>query len=109
MKTARELMTQAATKVTAQSAALSQIGASYKFVLTGEGGGTWLLDLKGKATLTEGDGTADCTLKLDAADFTQLMAGTTQAPALFFGGRLQIEGDMGLAMKLEPLMQIMAS
>lgn len=108
MTTAAEKMEQAAVAIQKNSAAASAVGAIYKFVLDGDGGGTWILTLKGVPTIKQGDGEAECTIKMAAKDYVDMMEGRVQGQDLFFAGRLQIEGDMGLAMKLQALTEIMA-
>jgi len=96
-------MDRARTKLGENPSLADQIGATYKFELSGEGGGTWLATLKNPPKLEETDGPADCTLKLAASDYVELMEGRVEAPQLFFAGKLLIEGDLGLAMKLGSL------
>lgn len=108
MATAREKMKEASEKIAKNASVASQIGAVYKFVLSGDGGGTWLMDLRDSPKIVEGDGDAQCTIKMDANDYVDMMEGRTQGQALFFMGKLQIEGDMGLAMKLQSLTEMLA-
>lgn len=103
MATVRERMNEAAQKLAAHPEAVEGVQATYKLVLSGEGGGTWLMTLKRPPSLVETDGDADCTIRVAASDYLALMEGRVQAPALFFAGKLQIEGDLSLAMKLGAL------
>ena len=66
MSTANEIMSTVGERLAANKQAASEIGAIYKFVLEGDGGGTWIMNLKGDASLTAGDGAADCTLVMSA-------------------------------------------
>ena len=50
--------------------------------------------------VTADDGDADCTITADAETFQELLAGDLDPTAAFMSGRLAIDGDMGLAMKL---------
>lgn len=93
-------------RLAANKEAASAIGASYKFVLEGEGGGTWLMNLKGDATLTPGDGPADCTLTMSAENGVALFEGKVTGEQLFFGNQLRVEGDMSLALRLQSLLAI---
>ena len=101
-------MTLAADALTKNAGAAGAVGAVYKFVLEGEGGGTWLVNLKGTPTISPGDGSSECTIKMAAHDFVDLLEGRAQGQDLFFAGKLQIEGDMGLALKLQSLVEIMS-
>ncbi|MCA9774372.1 MAG: SCP2 sterol-binding domain-containing protein [Myxococcales bacterium] len=81
-----------------------KINAIYKFNITGDGGGTWLVNMKDKPGVTTGDGTADCTITMAAADFIDLVNGKLNGQMAFMSGKLKIAGDMGLAMKLQKLL-----
>ncbi len=107
MATAKEKMQQAADKISKNADQAKQIGAVYKFVLEGEGGGTWIMDLRDDPKVTEGDGDAQCTILMDAGDYVDMMEGRAQGQQLFFMGKLRIEGDMGLAMKLQSLTEML--
>lgn len=107
MATAKELMLAAHQKLQTQKAAASAIGATFKLVLNGEGGGTFLLNLKDDVGVKETDGAADCTLKLSATDYVDMMEGRANPQALFFQGKLQIEGDIALALKLQNITEVL--
>lgn len=106
MATSQELMRRIGEKIAGRKELLSSVGAVYKFVLDGDGGGTYLVDLKSELKVTEGDGPAACTVLMTAADFVDLFEGRANGQALFFGGRLRVEGDMGLALKLQTLTDV---
>ncbi len=103
MATAAELFERIGQKIAGKSDLSSSIGAVYKFVLDGAGGGTWVVDLKQALAVTQGDGPAGCTVLMSAADFVDLFEGRANGQALFFSGKLKVEGDMGLALKLQQL------
>ncbi|MCC6216803.1 MAG: SCP2 sterol-binding domain-containing protein [Polyangiaceae bacterium] len=107
MATAKEKMDEAATKIAANADQAKTVGATYKFVLDGDGGGTWVMNLKDDPGITEGDGTAQCTIKMKASDYVDMVEGRANGQQLFFSGKLKIEGDMGLAMKLQKVMEVM--
>jgi len=106
MATASELFERIGQKIAGRDDLKGTVGAIYKFVLDGDGGGTWLLDLKSALTVTKGDGVAACTVTMTAADFVDLFEGRASGQALFFTGKLKVDGDMGLALKLETLTDI---
>jgi putative sterol carrier protein len=106
MATAKEKMDQAATQIGQNKEQAKQIGAIYKFVLDGDGGGTWVMNLKDDPGVTEGDGDAQCTIKMAASDYVDMVEGKANGQQLFFTGKLKIEGDMGLAMKLQKLTEM---
>jgi len=103
---AAERIAQLAEKIKANPSVAAEIDAIYKFVLTGDGGGTWLVNLKDAPGVQQGDGDADCTLTLAADDFVQLLDDPNTGQQLFFGGKLQVDGDMGLALKLQQLTEL---
>ena len=79
----------------------AQIGASYKFEVTGDGGGTWVVNLKeGNGSVSAGDGEADCHITVEAADFLAIINGELNGQMAFMSGKLKVQGDMMLAMKL---------
>jgi len=45
------------------------IGAVYKFNVTGDNGGTWVINLKDNPGVSEGDAPADCTITVGSQDF----------------------------------------
>lgn len=106
MSTASEKMAQIGQKINEKKAQASAVGAIYKFVLEGDGGGTWIVNLKDNPGVTEGDGPAECTLKMSVSDGLDLLEGRARGEQLFFAQKLRIEGDMGLAMRLQALLEI---
>jgi putative sterol carrier protein len=103
MTTAAELIERIKQKVAGQPELLTLVGAVYKFVLEGTGGGTYLLDLKQSLTVTPGDGPASCTIVMSCEDFVDLFEGRANGQTLFFNGKLRVDGDMGQALKLQQL------
>ena len=107
MTTAQEKMEVAATRLVNHSDRLKGIGAIYKFVLEGDGGGTWVANFKGTPSIEPGDGEAECTIIMAAQDYVDMLEGRANPQQLFFTGKLKVEGDMGLAMKLGDIADIM--
>jgi len=66
-----------------------------KFVITGEG--ALIIDADGARA---GDDAADVTLTADAETFKAILDGEQNPTAAFMTGKLTVDGDMGLAMKL---------
>ena len=66
-----------------------------KFVIEGEG--ALMVDSDG---VRAGDETADVTLTADAETFQGILNGDMDPTMAFMQGKLAIEGDMGLAMRL---------
>jgi predicted lipid carrier protein YhbT len=107
MATASELFERIGEKIAGRKELLTSVGAVYKFVVEGDGGGTWLVDLKTGPKVTSGDGSAACTVRIPSADFVDLFEGRANGQALFFSGKLRVEGDMALALKLEALTSVL--
>jgi putative sterol carrier protein len=77
----------------------SGLKATLKFAFT-DGG---VLYIDGKAAPNEvhnEDKPADCTVKVSLADFGSLMARKLDPTTAFMMGKIKIEGDMGIAMKV---------
>ena len=106
MATCRELIDRLSSKLSSDPSLAEDFGAVYKFVLEGDGGGTWIIDLVSGPSVEEKDGSADCTISLEASDFVALVEGSANGQQLFFQGKLRIDGDMGLAMKLQTLAEL---
>lgn len=66
-----------------------------KFVIEGEG--SVVIDSDGARAADED---ADVTLTADADTFESILQGDLDPTAAFMSGRLSVDGDMGLAMKL---------
>ncbi|SLN29399.1 SCP2 sterol-binding domain-containing protein [Oceanibacterium hippocampi] len=47
---------------------------------------------------------ADCTIRMSKDDFESMVAGDLDATTAFMMGKLKIEGNMGLAMKLQGIL-----
>ena len=76
------------------------LGASVKWDF---GDGTYLLLDASQVPnmISNDDGDADCTLKISIENFTAMIAGELDGTSAFMTGKLKIEGDMGIAMKLQ--------
>ena len=48
---------------------------------------------------------ADCTLKMAFSDFDDMINGKLDGMTAFMTGKLKIEGDMGVAMKLQSILR----
>jgi putative sterol carrier protein len=57
------------------------------------------------STATNDDKAADCTIKMDFSDFTDMIGGKLDGMTAFMTGKLKIEGDMGVAMKLQSILR----
>ena len=87
-----------------EGAKMRAIDAVFQFHLTGAETGSWFIDLKTGTCGAGTHGDADCTVTIEASDFVDLYNGDAQGAMLFMSGKLQVEGNMGLALKLQDLM-----
>ncbi len=91
------------------AAAAQEIGAKYQFIITGDGGGEWFIDLtpSGPKASAGNPGGADCTLTISTDDFQKLHENPdANGMSLFFSGKLKVTGNQMLAMKLKKLFQL---
>lgn len=79
------------------------VNAIYQFDISGDNGGTWVLDLtKDNDWISEGaSDSAQCTIQVSADDWVAIMNKELNAMQAFMMGKLRISGDMGLATKLQ--------
>ena len=73
----------------------TNFGGTAKFVITDEG--SVIIDSQGARV---SDDPADVTLSADAETFQDIMSGDLNPTSAFMTGKLKIDGDMGMAMKL---------
>lgn len=78
-------------------------GVSVVFDLHGEGGGTWTVTRRGDSTeiVRRGDPAPDCRLRCTVADFRALLRGELDPRRGFLERRLEVEGDVGLVLRLQ--------
>lgn len=102
-----------AEKASADPAAATAPNAVYQFDLSGDGGGTWCLNLKEGTTsgfVTEGPSDdAGAKISVSAADWMAMVNGTLNPMQAFMGGQIKIDGDMTLAMSLQNVMALVNS
>jgi putative sterol carrier protein len=83
----------------------SGLGGTLKFDF-GEPGSIFVDGKSEPNAVTSGDGkTADCTITLSLDTFEKLISRQLDPTSAFMQGKLRIAGDMGLAMKLSPILQ----
>lgn len=79
------------------------IDAIYQFNVTGDDGGTWNIDFDRDGDyVQEGENEdADCVVEIADSDFVGMWNGDLNGQQLFMMGKISVEGDMGLALKLQ--------
>ncbi|MCB9728330.1 MAG: SCP2 sterol-binding domain-containing protein [Deltaproteobacteria bacterium] len=104
MASAKDVFSDIEKRITADPAKTkSEIDGIFKFVVTGDDGGTWLVDCKDVAVKNE-DGDSDVTITVAGSDLAEIHAGTLDPMQAFMMGKVVVEGDMGLAMKLQQVL-----
>jgi putative sterol carrier protein len=99
---------EAATKDPERATAIDCV---YQFNVSGDGGGTYVLNLKPGVTSdflsTEPNADAQCTIAVSAEDWTAIVAGEMDAMTAFMSGKVKVDGDLSQAMKLPKLMKLL--
>jgi putative sterol carrier protein len=85
---------------------VAKINAVYQFNISGPGGGQWAVDCAtpGGAVSTGPAASASCTVACTDSDFLNIVNGKLNPQMAFMMGKLKIQGDMGLALKLAQLL-----
>jgi putative sterol carrier protein len=83
----------------------SGLGGTLKFDF-GDPGSVYIDGKSAPNTVSDGDGkSADCTITLTLETFHKMVKGELDGTSAFMQGKLRVAGDMGLAMKLGPVLQ----
>ena len=81
------------------------VNAIIQFDLSGDNGGQFFLDIK-EGAIEAHDGATDnpnMTLKAAADDYFAVASGEMNPMQAFMSGKIKIQGDMSLAMKLQSM------
>lgn len=81
--------------------------AVYEFRLDEDEANIYQLKLDGENSKTEKGEVyePDCTLRMSSEDFIKMSQGELNGTSAFMSGRLKIKGNMGLALKLQDILQ----
>ena len=85
---------------------VAKIDAVYQFHISGPVGGEWSVDCTqpgGAVSSGQAEG-ADCTVHCTDADLLSIVNGKLNPQMAFMSGKLKIQGDMGLALKLQQIL-----
>ena len=79
--------------------------ATFQFNLSGEGGGDWAVVIDdGACTVVEGQAKkADVSVAMVANDYVKMASGELNPVAAFMQGKIKLQGDMSLAMRIQEL------
>jgi len=82
----------------------SGLGGTLKFDF-GAPGSVYIDGKSTPNTVSDGEGqSADCTISVALDDFEKMVKGELDGTSAFMQGKLRVAGDMGLAMKLGPVL-----
>lgn len=102
------ILSEVETRLNERPAALEGLEALYALKLSGSDGGDFYLRVKdGKATLMNEapEDAPNATVKMADKDFVALAERRASGMSLFMEGKIQIEGDLGIALRLEGLLR----
>jgi len=95
-----------AEQIKSGAASLDGFNALYQFNLSGEEGGNWVIELTDESRdVREGeDENAQCVINMSCTDFMAMIGGSLNPQMAFMTGKLRVKGDMGLALKLQSIL-----
>jgi putative sterol carrier protein len=101
--TAKEFFDDLAVRTAGGSDRTRGLTASYRFDV--EGAGSWRVDVDdGAVAVSESDGAADCVISVPEELFLRIVRGEQSPTGAFLMGKIRVEGDVGLAMRLKDLL-----
>jgi len=81
----------------------SGLGATVKFDF-GDDGLIFMDGASSPNAVSNDDAEADCTISMSLEDFENMLTGDLDPTTAFMMGKLKVEGDMSIAMKLSSVM-----
>jgi putative sterol carrier protein len=81
------------------------LNATYQFDLAGDGGGKWYVTIANETCeVKEGSHPSpNITISMQGHDYLDMVTGKANGQMLFMTGKLRIQGDMGLALRMQAL------
>jgi putative sterol carrier protein len=85
---------------------VDQVCGVYQFDLSGDGGGSWIVDLKNPpgSVSVGASNEADCLISVAVNDFCRIMDGDIDPMMAFMMGKVRVAGNVGMATKLSALL-----
>ncbi|HWB55345.1 MAG TPA: SCP2 sterol-binding domain-containing protein [Gaiellaceae bacterium] len=100
---AREFFEDLAARTAGGSERTRGLRATYRFDV--DGAGSWLVAVDdGTVAVSESDADADCVIAVSEDTLLGIVRGEQNAMGAFLMGRISVEGDAGLAMRLRDLL-----
>lgn len=103
MSSVKDVFQQIDERLKEDPAKSKEIDGAFKFVVTGEGEGTYVVDCR-EVEVKEGEGDGDVTITVEGPDLVAISDGSLDAMQAFMLGKVQVDGDFGLAMKLQQIL-----
>lgn len=93
-------------KIQARPDVAAKIAAVFQFHITGPEGGSWFVDLvkPGGQVAAGTSPDAKCTIAMKDQDLLAMVNGKLSPQMAFMTGKIKIQGDYGLAMKLSQVL-----
>lgn len=102
-ETAREFFEHLAARTADGSERTRGLTATYRFDVTDAG--SWRVAVAdGAVAVSEGDGAADCVISVPEDLLLRIVNGEQSAMGAFLMGKIRVEGDASLAMRLKDLL-----
>jgi putative sterol carrier protein len=99
---ARQFFAELAARTAGGSERTRGLTASYRFDI--EGAGSWRVEVDdGAVAVSESDGAADCVIAAPEGLFLRIVRGEQSPMGAFLMGKIRVEGDTALAMRLKDL------
>ncbi|MFO0692841.1 MAG: SCP2 sterol-binding domain-containing protein [Polyangiales bacterium] len=110
MTTAAEIFQKIGKAAEAAPDVATAVDAKFQFNVSGDGGGVFVLNFKQGTTSnflsTEPASDAQCIVNVSGEDWAAMLAGQLDPMAAFMGGKVKVDGDLSLAMKLPKIMKL---
>ena len=85
-----------------ESSRVDDLSASYRFDI--EDAGSWHVDVEnGAVSVTESTDAADCVIATDEQTFLAVVGNEQNPMGAYMTGKIRVQGDMGLALRLKDL------
>jgi putative sterol carrier protein len=102
-ESAREFFEELKTRTAGGSDRTHGLHASYRFDV--DGAGSWRVEVDdGAVSVAESDAAADCVIAVPEDLFLRIVRGEQSPMGAFLMGKIKVEGDAGLAMRLKDLL-----
>lgn len=105
-KNVEEIWGEIEAKLLEKSTPYEKVNAVFQFELTDAEDGIYQLELSdgSAAVYYDANKKADCTLKMKERYFRKFLQGDLNSTAAFMSGKLKVNGNIGLALKLESML-----